>query len=110
MDKCKAVLSIWAERRKPSEVCKEMVINWATLNQWQNRALEGILQALEPRVQLEKGPALSPRMQALVDKIGCRSQGLSATNKLEERLSKVQESREQKKAVPGRKPGSKAGK
>jgi hypothetical protein len=28
--------------------------------------MEGMLQALEPRVALDKGPALSPRLQALL--------------------------------------------
>jgi len=37
--KCEAVLSIWSERRKPGEVCGELGIKWASLNSWQNQAL-----------------------------------------------------------------------
>ena len=66
--RCQAILSLWSERRSPVEVCRELSISWTILNQWQDRALEGMLQALEPRVQLGKGPALSPRLQALLQK------------------------------------------
>jgi len=47
-DKCKAVLSVWTEKRKPSQVCKELGVKWTILMLWQNRAMEGMLQALEP--------------------------------------------------------------
>ena len=65
-DRCKAVLSIWTEKRKPSEVCKELSVPWNVLDHWQKRAMEGILQALEPRVNLEKAPALSPKLLQLL--------------------------------------------
>ena len=68
IDKSKAVLSLWGERRKVMEICTELSIPWNLLNHWQNRAMEGMLQALEPRMQLEKGPALSPRLQAMLEK------------------------------------------
>jgi hypothetical protein len=45
-----------------------MNITWTILNHWQQRAMEGMLQALEPYVQLDKGAALSPRLQALLKK------------------------------------------
>jgi hypothetical protein len=41
-------------------------INWVTFNQWQQRAMEGMLQALESRVNLSRGEVLSPRLQALL--------------------------------------------
>jgi hypothetical protein len=47
-------------------VCKSLSIQWAVLQYWQKRAMEGMLQALEPRVNLEKGEALSPRLQTLL--------------------------------------------
>src|SRR3970282_2088702 len=68
MEKCRAVLSIWTERRKPGTICRELSIPWMVLSQWQKRAMEGMLQALEPRVSLEKGAALSPRLQAMLEK------------------------------------------
>lgn len=65
-DKVQAVLAVWTERCKPAEVCRQLNINWVTFNQWQQRAMEGMLQALESRVNLSKGEALSPRLQALL--------------------------------------------
>jgi len=42
-EKCRAVLSVWTERRKPGEVCRELGVAWTLLNQWQERAMEGML-------------------------------------------------------------------
>jgi hypothetical protein len=67
-EKCQAVLTLWTERRKPGEVCREMGVAWGVLKQWEDRAMEGILWALQPRVQVEKGVALSPRLAVLLEK------------------------------------------
>src|SRR4030042_4504470 len=48
--KCRAVLSVWTERRKIGEVCREVGVAWSLLNQWQKRAMEGMLLALQSRV------------------------------------------------------------
>jgi len=65
-DKVQAVLAVWTERCKPAEACRQLHINWMTFNHWQQRAMEGMLQALESRVNLARGEALSPRLQALL--------------------------------------------
>ncbi len=65
-EKAQAVLRVWTERCKPVEVCRALNINWITFEQWQHRAMEGMLQALEPRVKLTEGRTLSPRLQALL--------------------------------------------
>ena len=65
-DKVQAVLAVWMERCKPAEVCRQLNINWVTFNQWQQRAMEGMLQALETRVNLSRGEVLSPRLRALL--------------------------------------------
>lgn len=67
-EKCRAVLSVWTEKRRAGEVCRELGIAWALLNQWQARAMEGMLLALQPRVQVDKAVALSPRLAVLLDK------------------------------------------
>ena len=90
MEKCRAVLSIWTERRKPSAICREMQVPWMVLAQWQKRAMEGMLQALEPRVSLDKGPALSPRLQTMLEK---KRLSLLGSSRLEKTLSKAQEAR-----------------
>ena len=104
MEKCRAVLSIWTERRRPSEICRELSGPWMVLAQWQKRAIEGMLQALEPRVRLEKGPALSPRLQAMLDKKRLTLVTSAAQGRLEKTLSKAQEAR--KAETPPSKPES----
>jgi transposase-like protein len=84
-EKCRAVLSVWTERRKPGEVCRELGVDWGMLKQWQDRAMEGMLLALQPRVQVERGVALSPRLAVLLK----RSQA-GMMKRLDKRLRKVQ--------------------
>ena len=84
--KCRAVLSVWTERRKPGEVCRELGVAWSLLNQWQERAMEGVLMALQPRVPVEKGVALSPRLAVLLER---NSKG-GAMKGLERRLARLQ--------------------
>ncbi len=67
-EKCQAVLALWTERRKPGEICREMEVAWGMLSQWQDRAMEGMLLALQPRAQVERRVALSPRLAVLLEK------------------------------------------
>ncbi len=67
-DKAQAILAVWTDRIKPIEVCRQMQINWVTFQQWQSRAMEGMLQALESRVNLAQGQVLSPRLQQLLNR------------------------------------------
>ena len=85
-EKAQAILRVWTERCKPSEVCRELKVNWTTFRQWQQRAMEGMLQALEPRVNLARGPALSPRLQALL----LKRQATTTTRKIAQRLEQIQ--------------------
>jgi transposase-like protein len=87
-EKCRAVLSVWTEKRKPAAVCRELGVKWTILMHWQNRALEGMLQALEPRRNLEQGTALSPRLQALLEHREKNLQERSA-GRLESRLDAI---------------------
>jgi hypothetical protein len=92
MDKCKAVLSVWTEKRKPSQICKELGVKWTILMHWQNRAMEGMLQALEPRRNLSKGVALSPRLQIMLaqrEKNLLVRSALKPGNRLEARLANI---------------------
>lgn len=92
MEKCQAILSVWSERRSPSQVCREMSITWTLLSQWQNRALEGMMQALEPRVNLETAAALNPRLHALLEKKEQqirKKQAKAISRKLDERLDQI---------------------
>jgi hypothetical protein len=104
MEKCRAVLSIWTERRKPSEICRELSIPWMVIAQWQKRAMEGMLQALEPRVSLDKGPALSPRLQSMLEKKRLMLLTNTVQNRLERTLSKAQEARKTEASAKDQKP------
>ena len=89
--KCEAVLSVWAERRRPSEVCRELGIKWATLNGWQSRAMAAMISALEPKKarEQERTAALGPKLSRLLEKT---EQRLSRMSKLERRLETIQHS------------------
>jgi transposase-like protein len=84
-EKCRAVLLVWTERRKPGAVCRELGVDWGVLQQWQDRAMEGMLMALQPRLQVERGVALSPRLAVLLK----RSQA-GMMKRLDKRLKKLQ--------------------
>jgi len=87
--KAQAVLSLWTECCTGSELCRRYKINWTTLSHWQDRALEGMLQALEPQVKLTQGKALSPRLQALLQK----QQRSVESSRLANRLEQVQQNK-----------------
>ena len=87
--KSEAVLSVWSARRKPAEVCRNLQINYARLQHWQKRALEAMLEALEPKRAEERpqGPALGANLEKLLDRA---SQRVTKLSKLEQRLEKIQ--------------------
>jgi hypothetical protein len=85
-EKCRAVLSVWTERRKPGEVCRELGVAWSILNQWQERAMEGMLLALQPRVAVDKAVALNSRVAVLLER---KSKG-GVMKELERRLARLQ--------------------
>ena len=68
--KCQAVLSLWTGSRRPSEVCREMSVPANLLQTWQERAMEGMLKALEPRTrrQEDRGPILGDRLQRMLER------------------------------------------
>jgi hypothetical protein len=84
-----AVLSLWTERRRPAQVCQELAISPKVLAHWEERALAGMLTALEARTRREPGPALSPKLERLVARQAAQQKGRLA--KLEKRLAKLQE-------------------
>jgi transposase-like protein len=88
-EKAQAVLAVWTEKARPAEICRQLKVNWITFSQWQDRAMEGMLQALESRVNLASGEALSPRLQQLLDK----RQHPATTPRLSSRLEKIQAAR-----------------
>jgi transposase-like protein len=72
-DKCRAVLSLWTERRSLSQLCQELGVTWNLLTQWQEQAMEGMLQALAPKraVPCSQVP-LNTRLQSLLERKSSR--------------------------------------
>jgi hypothetical protein len=95
--KVQAVLAVWTDRIKPVAVMRSMGISYMQLQQWQERAMEGMLQALESRANLEDGAALSPRLRTLLQK---RQSAAACQEKLTTRLTRLQ------KVAPEPKPES----
>ena len=69
-EKCRAVLAVWTERKQASVLCREMGMSASLLSQWQDRALSGMLEALEPRGTRAgtEGPALPVLVKRLLDR------------------------------------------
>jgi len=66
-----------------------------TFQHWQRRAMEGMLQALESRVNLAKGEALSPRLQALLS----NRQKMLNTRRISTRLEQIELARKEEVAA-----------
>jgi transposase-like protein len=66
--RAQAVLAVWTERRRPAQVCQEMGISAARLAHWEERALAGMLKALEPQARLsqKRGSTLSAKLERLL--------------------------------------------
>ena len=69
-EKCRAVLAVWTERQQASNLCRELGVSASLFSQWQDRALSGMLEALEPRGRGEvtEGPALPMMIKRLLDR------------------------------------------
>jgi hypothetical protein len=71
-----------------------MGVAWNVLQQWQDRAMEGMLLALQPRVAVERGVALSPRLAVLLEK----KSRAGLLRGIDKRLKRLQ------KSIPGSQP------
>lgn len=89
--RAQAVLSVWTERRRPGQVCRELGINGTLLGQWEQRAMAGMLRALEPRGCLSpaEGPALTSKLERLLGQEALGAQTKLA--RLDKRLAKLQQ-------------------
>lgn len=69
-EKAQAVLSLWSGRRGASALMKEMAVPWGILHGWEQRAIGGILTALDPGWQqtTEQAGSLPPRVERLIAK------------------------------------------
>jgi len=66
-EKSQAVLSLWSGRRTTAALMKTMDVPWAMLNNWEKRALTGMLSALDPTWQQPaQSSALPSRVERLI--------------------------------------------
>jgi len=94
--KCEAVLSVWSERRKPAEVCREMQIPWQQLNNWQDTAMKGMMLALDPK-RSPDGQRLAP-VSPRVEKLLAKADTLvTRRSRAEARLASIQQASAAKK-------------
>lgn len=82
--KITAVLSIWTEQRTSRQICRELSISPTLLNQWQNQAMSGMLEALSPK-KPRQSQGLNSRLVRLIEK-----NLPDPTEKLTKRLKAVQ--------------------
>ena len=88
-EKAQAVMAIWTEKISQNEICRQLQINYVTLQTWQRRAMEGMLQALEDHARLADGAALSPRLRKLMERQSSSTPG--SEKRLEDRLKAIQQ-------------------
>lgn len=68
-EKCRVVLAMWTERKPGAELCQELGVSWKMLEEWQGRAMEGLVGALAPKDgEVRKGPMLGARLKRLLDR------------------------------------------
>jgi hypothetical protein len=69
-EKAQAVLSLWSGRRSTSALMQELAVPWGVLHGWEQRAIGGILTALDPGWQqkAEQAGGLPARLERLIEK------------------------------------------
>ena len=95
-EKCRAVLSVWSERRSAAETCRELAIDRDQFKKWQDLALQGILNALEVKKDHTRCSPLGERLAKLLErKVSARTQP-KRVNTAESRPLKPEENAVQK--------------
>lgn len=96
--KTRAVLSLWTERRKPAQICRELSITASLLELWQKKALEAIIVAMEP----DRGPQVRAELPPRIEKILDRQTSGVPLTKLARRLEQAQDARPARKPAAGK--------
>ena len=89
-ERCEAVLAVWTERRRPAQVCRRLGVSEGILMSWQDRALRGMLEALEPQKRLTdaEGPLMPPKLERKLARQAAVRE--ARASKLQERLARIQ--------------------
>ena len=93
MEQCRAVLSVWTEKRTVEQVCRELDLRRPVFMQWQERAMSGMIRALSPReAQEARKPALAVMVRRLVERQAAEAGGPGS--RLTRRLAAVSTDRD----------------
>ena len=67
-EKSQAVLSLWSGRRNASALMRELSLPWGMLHNWEQRAIQGMLTALDPswKETQETVTSLPERVEKLI--------------------------------------------
>ena len=78
--KAQAILAVWSGRRNASQVCRELGVNWGTLNGWERKGLWGIRKALggEELASPARGE-LGRRLEGLLTEMTAEQSSASAS-------------------------------
>jgi len=83
LEQCRAVLLVWSGRKSASEVCRALKVSASLLAMWQEKAMEGLLAALEPRdgrMKAQEGPVLALSLKRLLEKKTTERESLDRLN------------------------------
>ena len=94
-ERCEVVLAVWTEKRRPAQVCRKLGVSEGILMSWQDRALKGMLDALEPqkRHMDSEGPMMPPKLERKLNRQAAARE--VRESRLRERLAKIQTGKEE---------------
>lgn len=64
--KTQAVLAVWSGRRKASQLCRELGVNWGSLHGWERKGLQGIHRAMGGEELMPVREDLGRRLEGLL--------------------------------------------
>lgn len=78
--KAQAILAVWSGRRRASQVCRELGVNWGTLKGWEQKGMLGIRKAMggEELAAPTQGE-LGRRLESLLAGLAREQTGLPAS-------------------------------
>lgn len=85
-ERAKAVLAVWTGWTAGA-VCRQLKVSQNQLYQWEKRAMNGMLQALEPRGSSGSEPMLEAKLERLLE-VRSRERSTRVTS-LDKRLAKI---------------------
>lgn len=87
--KAQAILAVWTEKISQMDISRQMQVSYITLERWQERAMDGMLRALDDKSSMEDPTLLSPRLRKMMQR------GLNGPQtRVGRRLAQIQQERD----------------